>query len=400
MKARFRTVTSVLGAAALTGAVMIGVATPAAAVVPPYEPNPTYNLGTLAFYDAAGTAVTSGDTDDAPFAKFAVASSDDPQTANTVATLFEYTPQSGVDAGLWSGEQLSANTTFPVPAGGGVPAVVSGAGAHRPVVTLGAADLTLADYIADFPNNASGNAYEGLYQLRLRTAGNDPKYWVADIKVTGSTWALVFPQTSTADASSMTNTPNKTVNYGASTTTSTTVTDTDSSTPVASAAVKLYKRPTASAPWAFVADATTNASGVASKSVTPTGKTLYEWRYAGDGGHQAATSPTQTVSVKQVVSAHSTKSSVKHGVAVKIYGTVKPASAGKTVTLQRRAGTHWKAIGTATIKKQKLPNSTTTVGFVFTVRQAAKGTFHYRVAKAATASLLAGTSSALTVRVT
>ena len=86
--------------------------------------------------------------------------------------------------------------------------------------------------------------------------------------------------------------------------------------------------------------------------------------------------------------------------AFNIYGTVKPASSGQKVTLQRQAGTSWNNIGTATIKNQKLPNGKTTVGFVFTVKQSSKGTFKYRVSKGATATLLAGLSNTLTVKVT
>jgi hypothetical protein len=104
--------------------------------------------------------------------------------------------------------------------------------------------------------------------------------------------------------------------------------------------------------------------------------------------------------VAPVISAHSSKASVAHNVAFNIYGTVKPASSGQKVTLQRQAGKKWVNAGSATIKKQKLPNGTTTVGFAFTVKQRSKGTYHYRVSKAATTTLVAGTSNVLTVHIT
>ena len=81
-------------------------------------------------------------------------------------------------------------------------------------------------------------------------------------------------------------------------------------------------------------------------------------------------------------------------------GTVKPASSGLKVNLQRQSGTSWNTIDTATIKKQKLPNGDTSVGFVFTVKPASKGTFKYRVHKVATSTLEAANSATLTLKVT
>lgn len=183
------------------GGVVLGMSATAFAATPPYEPDPSDQIGQLLFYDASGNVVTSGSTTAAPFAKFAVATSDDPVAANTTATLFAYTPQNGVNPGLWSGEQLSGTTTFPVAS----PANIAAAGTHRPVVTNGAADTTLNNYIQDLPQSASSGAYQGLYQLRLLTPGNDPKYWAADIQITGTTWTLQYPSlaaTTTAVAAS------------------------------------------------------------------------------------------------------------------------------------------------------------------------------------------------------
>lgn len=147
----------------------------------------------------------------------------------------------------------------------------------------------------------------------------------------------------------------KTINYGASTTSSATLKDANGNTAIASAQVKLYQRPKGSTSWTFVSNATTNSSGVASKSVSPKANEQYQWRYAGDSSHGAATSGVQTISVRPVISAHSTKATVPHGVAFKIYGTVNPASAGQTVHLQRQAGTAWNTIATVTIKRARTP---------------------------------------------
>ncbi len=398
MKIKFRAAVTGLSAIALAGAALVVAAGPASAAVPPYEPT-AYNLGQIQFYNVAGHRVTGGSVDGDPFAAYAVATSTDPHTSNTAATLYAYTPVSGQDPLLWSGEQLTAAETFPV-TDPGAPAVVRNAGAHRPVVTVGTTAngvINLAGYIADFPNtNAAGSGYDKLYQLRIRTAGNDPKFWAADISVTGSTWTLVYP----TDNSSITISKSTTIRYGSATTTSTVLKDTTTHSVIKSAPVKLYKRANPHKRWSFVANAKTNTAGKASKSVKPTAHTLYQWRYAGGSTHAAATSPTQTVSVAQVVSAHSTKSRVARHVAFKIWGTVKPASSRQAVQLQRLFGRTWRKIASAKIKRQKLPNGSRTVGFVFTVKQRTKGTYKYRVYKPATSTLVKGYSRTLTVKVT
>jgi 5-hydroxyisourate hydrolase-like protein (transthyretin family) len=400
MKVRVRPATTVLSAVALIGAAFIGVASPAAAAVPPYEPDPN-SLGQIRFYNASGAAVTGGNLSDDPFAAYAVATTDDPKTANTHATLYGYTPVSGQNALLWSGEALTGQTVFPV-TDSNAPTVVKTAGAHRPVGTLlpeSAGGTSLATLISDFPNtNAAGSGYENLYQLRLVTANNDPKYWVADILVSGSTWTLVYPTAVVADNSSLTISKSTTIKYGASVTTSTTLKDSTTNSPIGGVAVQLQRKSGAS--WALVATVNTSNTGVASKSVKPTGNIQYRWTFAGNPSHKSATSPTQTLSVAQVVSAHSTKSTIKHGLAFNIWGTVNPPSSGQKVTLQDLVGKVWKNLATVTIKKQRLPNGANTVSFNFVVRIARASIVKYRVFKPATSTLVAGYSGTLTVRAT
>ena len=224
------------------GGAVLGISQAATAATPPYEPDSTNQIGQILFYNAAGNLVTSGNINDDPNFKYAVATSDDPIAANTSATLYAYTPVNGQPPGNWTGEQLSGTTTFPVAS----PANVAAAGAHRPVVTqsttaLGA--LNLASYIADVPNTDTTTSYAGLYQLRIQTAGNT-KYWAADISVNPSTgvWTLLYntpaatttaltaspvsPQT--APASAVTLTATVTANAPGAVT----FTDTDTSTQV------------------------------------------------------------------------------------------------------------------------------------------------------------------------
>jgi hypothetical protein len=68
--------------------------------------------------------------------------------------------------------------------------------------------------------------------------------------------------------------------------------------------------------------------------------------------------------------------------------------------IPRLVGTTWRNGPTATLKKQQLPNGSTTVGYVFSVKESAKGTYKFRVHKAATSTLAQGTSSTVTVKVT
>ena len=164
----------------------------ASAATPPFEPDSTNEYGQINFYDAAGHQVTGGSVTDSPFALYAVASSDDPTVGHfQIAALYGYKPVSGVAPGNWSGEQLSNSTDFPV---SGAPAAIANLGNDRPVVTIGANDLKLADLINDYPNTApSGDPYFGLYQLRIALAG-ETKWWAADIQITGTTWTLVYPE--------------------------------------------------------------------------------------------------------------------------------------------------------------------------------------------------------------
>ena len=402
MKVKLRAVTSVLSATALVGSVLLGVANPASAAITLPWGTDANELGQIHFYNASGTEVRTGPVDGDPFALYAVATTNDPQTENTTATLYAYTPVTGQLPVNWSGEQLSGTTTFPV-VSAEAPTVVKSAGAHRPVVTndtTAHGAINLSGYIADVPNNDTTTAYAGLYELRIKTAGNDPKYWAAVIHVASGTWSVVYPDAAvTQHNSSLTISKSTTINYGTSTKTSTTLKDTTTGQVIKSSAVKLQRKSGAS--WVTVSTVNTSSTtGIASATVKPNATTTYRWFFAGNTAHKTATSASQTVSVRQTISAHSTKTSVPHNVTWKIYGTVQPASSGQHISLQRLSGTTWHTISTATITNQKLPNGSTTVGFVFSVKQGTKGTFKYRAYKAATSTLVAGTSSTLTVKVT
>jgi hypothetical protein len=180
------------GATALAlAATIVSVGGPSASAAGlPFTPDPVNSIATLALYDATGAQITGGTITDTPFASYAVSSATLRGGGDTKATLFGYLPKSGIAPGAWGGEQLSGSTNFPAAAVGSVPAGAT-------AVSLTGADLTLATLAADFPNTAV-DAYQGLYQLRLRTSGGSgggvsTPYAEADIFVSGTTWTQIYP---------------------------------------------------------------------------------------------------------------------------------------------------------------------------------------------------------------
>ena len=163
------------------------------ATPPPYQPigNPPA-IGTLKFFNAAGVQITGGSINDAPFAAY-VQSSAPGRVGDTKATLFGYLPKAGIDWDGWSGDQLSASTVYP-----SLSAPAALASSSLPLVSLTAGDGPIAALQATYPHTeAPSNAYYGLYNLRVKTSGPGqavgPTFAQADIKITGSTWTVVYP---------------------------------------------------------------------------------------------------------------------------------------------------------------------------------------------------------------
>ena len=198
-----RRITLGLAATALLGVALIGgtaltvgvVAAPSAGATtaPPWEPDPG-SVGGLTFYNSSGDTITGGSIDTAPIAAY-VEGGATVHAGNTKATLFAYTPVSGQLPTQWSGRALGLSTMYP---NTDAPAPLNTS--TLPVETGSATDLSLATYIAIYPNtNSTSNGYAGVYQLRLKTSeagqpGNTT-YDSADIAVSGSTWSVVYPAT-------------------------------------------------------------------------------------------------------------------------------------------------------------------------------------------------------------
>ena len=208
----------------------------------------------------------------------------------------------------------------------------------------------------------------------------------------------VTPTPAIRDGTTLTASASTTIRYGSATTIRTTLDDTRTHQPIRGAGIELQRR-TATA-WVLAATRTTASTGQASAVVAPHGRTTYRWWYAGDVLRTPATSRSQTVSVAEVVSARSTAARVRHGTAVTIYGVVKPASLGQTVSLQRLVGTTWKTIATITIKRQRLPNGVTTTGYAVRTTPTTRATARYRTYKRGTATLTGAHSGTVTIAVT
>jgi hypothetical protein len=207
-----RIVTAAVGltmAVVASGSVLAGGAS--AAGTPPWEPDGD-SVGGLTFYNASGTAITTGSTSD-PIAAF-VQGAATVHAGDTKATLFGYLPATGVDPGAWSGEALGASTSYPNASAPGSLGTSS-----LPVYSTGADDETVADLVADYPNTSSDPDYQGIYQIRLLTSapgqGISAVYDSADIVVSGGTWSLLYTAgTATPTTTSLAVSPSGSATHG------------------------------------------------------------------------------------------------------------------------------------------------------------------------------------------
>jgi hypothetical protein len=186
MTRRLRSVSLILAGLAVAFAIT------AAATDPPPGWEPEANvLGTITFYDAAGTPLTGGLLNDHPLAAYAAASSAG-RTGDSLAQIKVFTPQVGVVPQLWTGDSLTGAVTYPNKA---APAPV--AQLTVPVVSSTKSDLSLSDYIGEFPNTLTDPAYANLYEIRLYTSGpgvnQNIAYFRVDVVVDAVSWRVVYP---------------------------------------------------------------------------------------------------------------------------------------------------------------------------------------------------------------
>lgn len=163
--------------------------------------------------------------------------------------------------------------------------------------------------------------------------------------------------------------------------------------------VALVSRTSPAGSWNPVSTLTTGAGGALSATVKPSVNTQYRFEYGGGAGYTASLSGVQSVAVAPTVSIALKPSKVKKGKKAAVYGVALPIVAGTTITLQEQRKGAWTTVGTAKLAAQKLPDGTTRLGYVFSVKLP-KGKHVLRVVSAATTQHAAGTSPSVTLKVT
>lgn len=154
--------------------------------------------------------------------------------------------------------------------------------------------------------------------------------------------------------------------------------------------VSVYARPVGGS-WDWAGDSTADAKGQWHLTVNPLIDTDYKVYYYGDDTHQGEVEGSLRVYVAPIVGISSNHKSLKHGRSLTISTTVVGGHSG-TVYLQQHSGAGWK-----TVKSAKLGSTGLAT---FTVKQAKKGSYAYRVYRPAGAGLEAGYSAGVKVKVT
>jgi hypothetical protein len=294
----------------------------------------------------------------------------------------------------------ASQTTVAVHNSGDVPLQMGGASIDgAPSGTLTASGCTT-------PVPVGGKCIVTVVFRAKNTSTVDATLTVADNSLTGEE-TVPITATGTTPATQHATTlysgaPVTTIDEGASFTAAATLVDADTNFALAGQLVTLADKPAGASTFTPIRSVTTDASGQVAALVKPTSNTTYRWEYAGDNGlYRAVTSANQAVQVAVVVSAHATKTTVRHRKKLKIWGTLNPPESGARVVLERAKSGKWiPAHASAIIRSQPLPNGQTGIGYVIRTRATRhKGTVYYRVHRDATSRNAAGDSAPLTIAV-
>jgi hypothetical protein len=136
--------------------------------------------GTLTFCNQAGQPMTSGSLANDPFAWKVVSSTAAPKgygKATSRATLLAFQPIQYIDPGDWSGQELTAGSSY--------------SNVAHPVVQETNADEPLLGFVQSYPPH-----WDHLIQLRMYFSGlNQPEeettYPAAVLRISGNTWTMV-----------------------------------------------------------------------------------------------------------------------------------------------------------------------------------------------------------------
>jgi hypothetical protein len=177
------------------------------AATSPY--NDASSVGTISFYDSNGNVITTGPTNSAPFAAYAVGSVL-PHSGDTQGEIVFANPDPGSKPVSWYTEAAGNYNPFPVTTG---PANIKAMTADHPVVAGGAKDDKLDGFENDSVISTTAG-YANMVQVRLVTAdsANQPAttYDEADISIdpTAHTWTQVYPTPATATTTVLTSSEN------------------------------------------------------------------------------------------------------------------------------------------------------------------------------------------------
>lgn len=198
-----RTLVGTAAFAAVSAGALAFASSAAAATTPPWEPT-AQAVGTVTFYDSTGNVITSGKTDTAPFAAYAVGSVKPRSADNQTALLFA-NPDSNSTPANWYLENAGLLTKNPITSG--APASIQSASTTQPVYEGGAGDQTLDGFESD--SNIDPTAgYTNVVQVRIVTAtgsNQSPKYDDADLSIdpVHHTWTQIYPAAKQATSTTL-----------------------------------------------------------------------------------------------------------------------------------------------------------------------------------------------------
>lgn len=194
-----------------------------------------------------------------------------------------------------------------------------------------------------------------------------------------SDWSSVKTVSTLADTTALTISRAVKIAYGKTVTVTGAIKDSTTGKAMAATTASLFAKPTGASAFTKLKDVKSSSTGaLTAVGVKPAKTTTYQWRYAGTAAHRAATSANDVVTVTRTATIKASPATIRKGKLSKIYGVVAPV-AGGTATVQKKSGTRWIAVGHPAIKRQKLPNGLTRIGYVFAYRGAAKGRYTFRV---------------------
>lgn len=162
--------------------------------------------------------------------------------------------------------------------------------------------------------------------------------------------------------------------------------------------VQVWIKPYGAASWSKAGTATASSSGAWSITRTFSSKTAVQARYLGSASLNAkqvnsavvTVSPAITVSGRTTTSSYSPRSVFTLGATVWVPVSTAGAPAGSVAKLQRKKGSAWITVATATLVSGKAK---------LHWKPTAKGTYTLRVYVAGTAAVRSGTTASLTTKV-